>query len=75
MPQYSFSLQHRDLEGEHLDVQELPGDQVAIDSAGQMLGPDHMAVSVGRGAGEDIEWLGAWDWFDGDPRWTIDEAA
>jgi hypothetical protein len=48
-------------------------DLEAIRVAGEMLGAAAFgSVSIGRGSGDEPEWLGAWDW-DGAARWWPEE--
>lgn len=70
---YTFSIEGDDLATEHLEVRVLENDVAAVVVAAKLLGPGHAAVSVGRGEGDAVEWLGAWDWCEGKPRWTAEE--
>jgi hypothetical protein len=48
-------------------------DLEAIQVAGEMLGAAGFGlVCIGRGSGDEPEWLGAWDW-NGAARWWPEE--
>lgn len=73
MAEYTFSVDGRDLGDERVETRVLENDKAAMDVGARTLGPQHQSVSVGRGSGDAVEWLGAWDWCEGAPRWTRDE--
>jgi hypothetical protein len=73
MAQYTFSIEADDLRTEHVEERAHESDEVAVRDAAKMLGPGHIAVSLGRGTGDEVEWLGAWDWCEGEPRWSAEE--
>lgn len=73
MAEYTFNVEGDDLKTEHVQVRILEDDEAAVHVAARLLGPGHVAVSVGRGEGDAVEWLGAWDWCDGQPRWAPEE--
>jgi hypothetical protein len=60
MPQYTFRFDPAPEDRPDHLVQALENDEVAVHVARRMLGPNGR-VRVGRGAGEGVEWLGAWE--------------
>jgi hypothetical protein len=73
MPTYTFTLEGRDLAHERVTTEEYGDDAKALIGASNLLGPDTLSVSVARGIGDEVEWLGAWDWSDGRNCWTPEE--
>ena len=73
MPPYTFIIEGDDLTTGKVEERLLENDAAAAQVAARLLGSGHVAVSVGRGAEDEIEWLGAWDWCEGQPRWTPEE--
>jgi hypothetical protein len=61
MPQYTFHLDPAPEDEADPIVQVLENDEVAVHAARRMLGVGRICVRVGRGAGEAVEWLGAWE--------------
>lgn len=61
MPQYIFRLDPASEDGAEAIVQTLENDEVAVHVARRMLGVGRASVRVGRGAGEAVRWLGAWE--------------
>lgn len=52
---------------------EFADDEMVIADAKGGLGEDVVSVAIARGSRlADTEWLGAWDWNDGEPKWTPD---
>ena len=48
-------------------------DRTAISDTRHVVTPEHQSVVVARGSGGDVEFLGVWDWSDGQARWTPEE--
>jgi hypothetical protein len=46
---------------------------MALEDARGVLAPDVTSVAVSRGVGDDLEFVGVWDWCEGEPRWTAEE--
>jgi hypothetical protein len=61
MPQYTFHVDPMSGGEPSRVVKVLENDEVAVHVARRMLGVDGACVRVGRGAGEDVKWLGAWE--------------
>ena len=57
---------------QHTTLTTFGDDATAIADVKLVLTPEHTSVAVGRGCGDAVEFLGAWDWCDGHPRWTPD---
>jgi hypothetical protein len=51
---------------------EFPDDVSARSSAQALVTSDHASVAVARGLGGEAQFLGAWDWNGGAPRWTAE---
>jgi hypothetical protein len=73
MGDYTFTIEARELSGERSEILHYDNDADAIFSGRDMLAPSHLSVGVGRGVDDAVEWLGAWDWCDGKPRWAPEE--
>jgi hypothetical protein len=69
MTPYTFSIESHRLEDERTGVLDLAMDFNAVTAAGAMLDECHESVSVGRDVGDEIEWLGVWDWCEGRRLW------
>lgn len=61
MPQYTFHVDPTGEDAPERRVQALENDEVAVHVARRMLGAGPTRVRVGRGAGESVQWLGAWE--------------
>lgn len=61
MPQYTFRLDTAGTGEAETITQVLENDEVAVHVARRMLGARAARLRVGRGAGELVEWLGAWE--------------
>lgn len=61
MPQYIFRLDFAAAGEPETIIQVLENDEVAVHVARRMLGARRACMHVGRGSGEAIEWLGAWE--------------
>jgi hypothetical protein len=61
MPQYTFRIDPAPAGEPESVTQILENDEVAVHVARRMLGAQRACMRVGRGAGEAIEWLGAWE--------------
>jgi hypothetical protein len=61
MPQYIFRLDPASEDDADAIVQTLENDEVAVHVARRMLDVGRASVRVGRGAGEAVQWLGAWE--------------
>jgi hypothetical protein len=53
-------------------LSDFPNDAAAIADTGGFVSVDHPSVALARDAGEEVEFLGAWDWLDGGAAWTPD---
>lgn len=58
---------------QHTQVAEFSDDASIIADLRGVVDAEHPAIAIARGKGADIEFLGAWDWCGGEPRWTPDE--
>lgn len=74
MGEYSFSIEVAGLAGPQTDVQRYTSDGTAVHIGKLMLGLEHRSVRIGRGAGEGVEWLGTWDWYEGERCWTTEDS-
>lgn len=61
MPQYTFHVDPASGGEPDRIVQALENDEVAVHVARRMLGVGRASVRVGRGAGEAVAWIGAWE--------------
>jgi hypothetical protein len=73
MGDYTFTIEGRELSGERSEILHYDNDADAVISGREMLDRSHLSVSVGRGVDDAVEWLGAWDWSEAQPRWTQEE--
>ena len=71
MPVYTLVIAGADGH-QHTTLSDFPNDKAAIGDTGQFVSTEHPSVAIARGAGGDVEFMGAWDWNDGDPSWTPD---
>jgi hypothetical protein len=55
---------------DELVVTEFRDDATAVARATVFLSPELPVVGVARRSGDDLEFLGAWDWCGGAPRWA-----
>lgn len=69
MPAYTLVITAADGR-EHITLSDFPSEEVAISDAGQFVSAEHPSVAIARDAGEAMDFLGAWDWGDGQHRWT-----
>jgi hypothetical protein len=53
-------------------VSDFAHDRTTIGDTGVFVSAEHPSVAVARGAGDAVEFLGAWDWNDGQARWTAE---
>jgi hypothetical protein len=59
--------------GPSSNLASFPNDATAIADTKTVLDDQVVAIAVGRGAPVcETEWLGVWDWNDGEPTWTPD---
>jgi hypothetical protein len=69
--EYTFDIPADDFHEGHRETRLLENDEVAVHVAARLLRQEHAAVLVGRGSGQDVEWLGSWEWQDGGPQWRV----
>lgn len=60
MPQYTFHLEADPAGAPETTTAVFENDEVAVHVARRTLGTRRASVRVGRGAGEAVEWIGAW---------------
>ncbi|CAN7442267.1 hypothetical protein LJR219_002883 [Phenylobacterium sp. LjRoot219] len=60
MPQYTFCIEPDSAGAPETTTEVFENDEVAVHVARRALGGRHASVRVGRGAGEAVEWIGAW---------------
>ena len=73
MPLYTLTLTGADGR-QHTIHDEFPDDETAICNAAHRVTPQQPTLAVTRGAGEEAEYLGGWDWSGGSvQRWTPDD--
>lgn len=61
MPQYTFRIEPGSAGGgPELITEVFENDEVAVHVARRRLGARDAALHVGRGAGDSVEWIGAW---------------
>jgi hypothetical protein len=54
-------------------VSDFADDRTAIGDTGVFVSAEHHpSVVVARGGGDAVEFLGTWDWNDGQARWTAE---
>ena len=58
---------------QHTTFSDFPDDQTAIADTGVFVSTEHPTVALARGAGEDVEFLGAWDFEGGQPSWRPED--
>jgi hypothetical protein len=58
---------------QHTALTTFGDDATAVADVKHVLTSEHTSVAVARGAGDTVEFLGAWDWCGGEPRWTPDD--
>lgn len=58
---------------QHTTLSEFASDEMAVGDARGVVTEEHRSIAVGRGAGEAVEYLGAWDWAEDGVRWSPDE--
>lgn len=58
---------------QHTTLSDFPDDKTAIADTGQFVSAEHPITALARGAGLDVEFLGAWDWSAGAPTWTPED--
>ena len=72
MPVYTLVITGADGR-QHTTLSDFPDDATAVSDTGQFVSSEHPCAAVARGAGADVEFMGAWDWTDGSPTWTPEE--
>ena len=68
MATFSFIISTADGR-QHVNVTEFDDDASAIKAAGDVVDAEHPSVAVSRGAGDEVRYLGAWDFDDGRAVW------
>lgn len=58
---------------QHNTLADFPDDATIIADVRTVVDPEHPTIAIGRGSGGDVQYLGAWDWCAGDPKWTPEE--
>jgi hypothetical protein len=72
MPVYTLVITGADGH-QHTTLSDFPDDRTAITDTGQFVSAEHPTTAVARGAGEDVDFIGAWDWSDGASNWTPED--
>ncbi|WP_374471191.1 hypothetical protein [Phenylobacterium sp.] len=73
MPTYTLVITGAKDGHQHTTLTTFGDDATAVGDVKHVLTADHTSVAVGRGAADSVEFLGVWDWCEGEPRWTPDE--
>lgn len=68
MPLYTLTLTGADGR-QHTTHDEFPDDETAICNAARLVTPQQPTLAVTRGTGEEIEYLGGWDWSGDAAQW------
>lgn len=58
---------------QHTTLSEFPDDRTAIGDTKHVATSEHPSIAVARGAGAEVEFLGAWDWDGSQARWTAED--
>jgi hypothetical protein len=53
-------------------LSDFADDRTAIGDTGVFVSDELPSVAVARGAGDAVEFLGAWDWNNGQARWSAE---
>ena len=53
-------------------LSDFPDDQTAIADTGRFVSEEHPCVALANDAGGDVQFMGAWDFKDGQSRWTAE---
>ena len=70
----TYTLVITDADGQqYTSLSEFNDDVDAIKSSRSVVSERHRSIGIARGSGDEVEWLGVWDWTPGEPRWTPDE--
>lgn len=69
MPVYTLVITRVD-GSQATTLSNFPDDKTAIADTGAFVSVEHPAVALARGARQETEFLGAWDWNNGAPNWT-----
>lgn len=72
MPIYTLVITSADGR-QHTTTSDFADDRTAIGDMGVFVSGEHPFAALARGAGEEAEFLGAWDWTDGQARWWPEE--
>lgn len=67
---YTFTLDGRELADERVTTRKFEDDASAVIAAADLLGDQVQSVGVARGSEDELEWLGAWDWYEGRSRYA-----
>lgn len=73
MPKYTFRIDPGPAGGSETTTEVFENDEVAVHVARRRLGTRQVSVQVGRGVGEAVRWIGAWqggrrvEWRDAEP--------
>lgn len=73
MPVYTIVVTGAGDGHQHTTLSEFPDDRTAVEDTRHVLTAEHPSIAVARGSGADVQFLGAWDWSDGQTRWTPEE--
>lgn len=57
---------------QHTTSTDSPDDETLVASVREQLSATYVSIAIARGLGDEVDWLGVWDWNDGDPSWTED---
>jgi len=60
MPQYTFRIDPGSGGEPETAIEVFENDEVAVHVARRRLGARRATLQVGRGAGEAVQWIGAW---------------
>lgn len=71
MPVYTLVITRAD-GTQATTLSDFRDDRTAIAEVGIFVSDEHPSAALARDAGDDAEFLGAWDFEDGQPRWTTE---
>lgn len=73
MPIYTLTITGTDDGHQHTTVVDFSDDASVIADTRAVLDQEHASLAIARGRGDEVEFMGVWDWCEGQPRWTPDE--
>ncbi|MDP3611741.1 MAG: hypothetical protein Q8R98_07810 [Rubrivivax sp.] len=57
---------------QHTTSTDFPDDEAIIQSVRDQVSEKYVSIAIARGLGDEVDWMGVWDWNEGSPTWAPD---